>query len=346
MPHASEIWHEGPVLGIETSCDETAVALLAADGAVLAEAVHSQPEHAAFGGVVPDLAARAHHAILPGMVRQVLGALPRGQSLRAVAATAGPGLIGGLIVGTSLAKGLAVGYRIPYVAVNHLEAHALTVRLPGLLPEPPAFPYLVLLVSGGHCQLLVAEAVGRYRRLGTTIDDAVGEAFDKVAKMLGLPWPGGPALERLARTGNPEAVVLPRPMLGRKGADFSFSGLKTAVLRKRDQHPPADIAAAFQRVVADVLVDRTRNAIQAVPGLRHLVVAGGVAANAEIRAALAALAHRHGLVLVAPPLRLCTDNAVMVAWAGIERLRVGRPDPLDFEPRPRWPLDPAPCVWS
>ena len=347
MRQPTQIWHEatspGPVLGIETSCDETAVALLAADGTVLAEQVHSQPDHAPFGGVVPEIAARAHLAYLPDMARAALTALPPGVDLGAVAATAGPGLIGGLIVGSCFAKALALGRAIPYVAVNHLEAHALTARLPGLVPGGVAFPYLLLLVSGGHCQLLLVHGVGHYARLGTTIDDAVGEAFDKVAKMLGLPWPGGPALEALARAGT-QTVALPRPLLGRPGADFSFSGLKTAVLRQVGKHAPADLAASFQQAVADILVDRCTHAIAMLPSLcplppRHLVVAGGVAANQTIRAALTALAASHGLTLVAPPPRLCTDNAVMVAWAGIERLRLGLTDPLDFAPRPRWPLD-------
>ncbi len=339
MPHPPQIWHDGPVLGIESSCDETAIALLGADGAILAEHVLSQPDHAPYGGVVPEIAARAHLTHLPGMARAALAALPAGQKLSAVAATGGPGLIGGLIVGSCFAKGIAIAHAIPYVAVNHLEAHALTARLPGLVPGGVAFPYLLLLVSGGHCQLLAVQAVGAYRRLGGTIDDAAGEAFDKVAKMLGLPWPGGPALERLAQSGNPRAVPLPRPLLGRPGADFSFSGLKTAVLRQRGAHAPADIAASFQQAVADILVDRCAHAIAAMPGTRHLVVAGGVAANQAIRAALEALATRHGMALIAPPLRLCTDNAVMVAWAGIERLRLGQPDSIDFAPRPRWPLD-------
>jgi N6-L-threonylcarbamoyladenine synthase len=331
-----------PILGIETSCDETACAILDGHGAILAESVLSQTDHAAYGGVVPEIAARAHLAHLPGMVARTLAEARLSISdLAAVAASSGPGLIGGLIVGAGYAKGLALARTIPFLAINHLEAHALTARLPALAAGPVEFPYLLLLVSGGHCQLVAVEAVGHYRRLGGTIDDAVGEAFDKVGKLLGLGWPGGPALERLAATGDPDAVALPRPLFGRPGCDFSFSGLKTAVARALPQHAPADIAASFQRAVAQVLADRASHAIQAMPEATRLIVAGGVAANATIRAALAETAATHRIPLIAPPLRLCTDNAVMVAWAGIERLRLGWTDPLDHAPRPRWPLDSA-----
>jgi N6-L-threonylcarbamoyladenine synthase len=336
----------GPVLGIETSCDETAAAILSAEGAILAEAVLSQQDHAAFGGVVPEIAARAHLRHLPTIVVQVLdtaGLVPR--DLGAIAATAGPGLIGGLIVGTDFGKGVAISAGKPFVAINHLEAHALTARLPGLTPGGVPFPYLLLLVSGGHCQLVAVEGVGRYRRLGGTIDDAVGEAFDKVAKMLGLGWPGGPALERLAATGSP-TLALPRPMLGRAGCDFSFSGLKTAVSHLLSPYAAAlpiqaaaDIAASFQAAVADVLADRTEHALRAMPEAKLLVVAGGVAANQAIRTALTGVAARHGLPLAAPPLRLCGDNAVMVAWAAIERLRAGLAMGLEAPARPRWPLE-------
>jgi N6-L-threonylcarbamoyladenine synthase len=309
-------------------------------GLVLAAEVLSQGEHAVFGGVVPEIAARAHLHHLPAMVARVLGAcgLEVGD-LAACAATSGPGLIGGLIVGACTAKGIALARGIPFVAVNHLEAHALTARLPGLVPGGAAFPYLLLLVSGGHCQLCAVRGVGDVERLGGTIDDAVGEAFDKVGKMLGLGWPGGPALERLAREGDADAVLLPRPMVGRKGCDFSFSGLKTAVARQVGAHAPRDIAASFQRAVAEVLADRTANALARFPEARLMVVAGGVAANAAVRAALAAVAARAGVTLVAPPPALCTDNAVMVAWAAMERLRLGHQDLLDHAPRPRWPLD-------
>ncbi len=339
----------GPVLGIETSCDETACAVLTPDGRVLAEALLSQQEHAPFGGVVPEIAARAHLDHLPRLVRETLDRAGGGP-LGGVAATAGPGLIGGLIVGSCFARGVALARHVPFVAVNHLEAHALTVRLPGLVPDGLAFPYLLLLVSGGHCQCVAVEGVGRHIRLGGTIDDAAGEAFDKVAKLLGLGWPGGPALERLAAQGDPKRFALPRPLLGRPGCDFSFSGLKTAVAHLVAGFPPgplvaqdaADIAAGFQASVADVMADRAGHAIDmfaARHDARTLVVAGGVAANAALRAALAQAAGRRGFTLLAPPPRLCGDNAVMVAWCGIERLRLGLSDPLDHAPRPRWPLE-------
>jgi len=328
-----------PILGIETSCDETAAAVLDASGRILAEAVFTQlAEHARFGGIVPEIAARAHLQRLGGIVRGVLAEAGLGVGdLGGVAATAGPGLIGGLIVGASFGKGLALGAGLPFIAVNHLEAHALTARLPGLFPHPPAYPYLLMLLSGGHCQCVAVEGLGRYRRLGTTLDDAVGEAFDKAAKLMGLPWPGGAHLERLAATGNALAVKLPRPLLGRAGCDFSFSGLKTAVAQAVGKgFTPADIAASFQASVAAVLADRARHAAAMLPGATALVVAGGVAANQAVRSALAAAT---ALPLLAPPLRLCTDNAVMVAWAGLERLRAGQRDPMGFAPRPRWPLD-------
>jgi N6-L-threonylcarbamoyladenine synthase len=331
-----------PVLGIESSCDETAAAIVTADGAILAEAVLSQAEHAAFGGVVPEIAARAHLAHLPGLVARVLATAGLAvNGLGGVAASTGPGLIGGLIVGSGLGKGIALAAGLPFVAVNHLEAHALTARLTDGL----AFPYLLLLVSGGHCQCVAVEGVGRYRRLGGTIDDAVGEAFDKVGKLLGLPWPGGPAVERLAAAGNPARHAFPRPLRGRAGCDFSFSGLKTAVAQVVAPYPAgalpaqdaADIAASFQQAVADVMEDRVTHALAMMPGV-PLVVAGGVAANGLLRQTLQRVAAAHGVTMTAPPLRLCGDNAVMVAWAGIERLRLGLADPLTTAPRPRWPL--------
>jgi N6-L-threonylcarbamoyladenine synthase len=341
-----------PVLGIETSCDETATAVLDAGGRVLAEAVLSQErEHAPYGGVVPEIAARAHLAFLPEQVRGVMARAGLAfDALGGVAASAGPGLIGGLIVGSQFAKGIAIAHGLPFVAVNHLEAHALTARLPGLVEGGVAFPYLLLLVSGGHCQCVAVEGVGRHVRLGSTMDDAAGEAFDKVAKLLGLGWPGGPALERLAAGGDPGRHAFPRPMRGRAGCDFSFSGLKTAVAQEVARHGAgplpvqvaADIAAGFQAAVAEVLADRAKHAMammrQRAPGAHVLVVAGGVAANTAVRVALAAAAGEQGFALVAPPVRLCTDNAVMVAWTGVERLRLGLVDELDFAPRPRWPL--------
>jgi N6-L-threonylcarbamoyladenine synthase len=340
------------ILGIETSCDETAAAVLAEDGRVLAESVLSQErDHAPYGGVVPEIAARAHLAFLPEQVSGVMARTGLGfGDLGGVAASAGPGLIGGLIVGSQFAKGIAIAHGLPYVAVNHLEAHALTARLPGLVEGGIDFPYLLLLVSGGHCQCVAVEAVGRHVRLGSTMDDAAGEAFDKVAKLLGLGWPGGPALEKLAAGGDAARFAFPRPLLGRTGCDFSFSGLKTAVAHEVARHGAgalpvqvaADIAASFQRAVAEVLADRASHAMammrQRARDARVLVVAGGVAANGAIRAALAKIAGVRGFVLVAPPVRLCTDNAVMVAWTGIERLRLALADDLDFAPRPRWPL--------
>ncbi|WP_298285798.1 tRNA (adenosine(37)-N6)-threonylcarbamoyltransferase complex transferase subunit TsaD [Acidocella sp.] len=341
----------GPVLGLESSCDETAAALLAPDGTVLAQRVLSQiADHAAFGGVVPEIAARAHLAALDGLAKDCLREAGLGfADLAAVAATAGPGLIGGLLVGTGYAKGIAAATGATYLAVNHLEAHALTARLPGIAPRAPEFPYLLLLLSGGHSQCVAVEGVGRYRLLGSTLDDAVGEAFDKTAKLLGLPYPGGPALEALAQEGNPAAITLPRPLLHREGCDFSFSGLKTAVAQlvaaqgagALPRALAADIAASFQAAVADCLEDRVRHALALCPGARALVIAGGVASNRLIRARLEAVAAAMGTCLIAPPVPLCTDNAVMVAWAAIERLRAGFASPLAAPCKPRWPLDAA-----
>jgi N6-L-threonylcarbamoyladenine synthase len=347
-PETRTALSHAPMLAIESSCDETAVAILADDGRILAERVLSQfADHAPFGGVVPEIAARAHLAALPAMVRMALAdAGLAAQDLAGIAATSGPGLIGGLIVGAGFAKGMALATGADFYGINHLEAHALTARLPGLAAAPPAFPYLLLLVSGGHCQLVAIEGVGRYRRLGSTLDDAVGEAFDKVAKLLGLPLPGGPALEALAREGNASAHDLPRPMRGRPGCDFSFSGLKTAVAQLIASHQngalpraiAADIAASFQRAVSEILSDRTAHALAMLPGATALVAAGGVAANQEIRARLAGTAEAAGTILIAPPLRLCTDNAVMVAWAALERRHAGQLGDIATICRPRWPL--------
>ncbi len=335
------------VLGIETSCDETAAAVVADDKRVLADEILSQEaEHRPFGGIVPEIAARGHLDHLDRLVARALGrAGASWGDLAAVAATAGPGLIGGVMVGVVTAKAIASVRRIPFIAVNHLEGHALSARL----VDDAAFPYLLLLVSGGHCQLLIVEGVGRYARLGTTLDDAAGEAFDKAAKLLGLGYPGGPAIERVASTGDPRRFDLPRPMAGKPGCDFSFSGLKTALARTvRDlgslkATTIADLAAAFQDRAASHLVERTQNALDLFrarhPSGDTLVVAGGVAANGEIRSRLRRLADENGLRLVAPPPGLCTDNAAMIAWAGIERFRLGLVDPLDFAARPRWPLD-------
>lgn len=336
------------VLGIESSCDETACAVVRDDRTILADVVLSQlADHRPYGGVVPEIAARAH---LDHLDRLVAEALTRSGTtlaeMDAIAATGGPGLIGGVMVGVMTAKAIAAVTGKPFVAVNHLEGHALTARL----TDDLAFPYLLLLVSGGHCQLLAVEGVGRYRRLGATIDDAAGEAFDKVAKMLALGYPGGPAVQEAASRGDPLRFHLPRPMKGRPGCDFSFSGLKNAVrlliagqesLTSVDRD---DIAAAFQLAVVDAIADRTSAAMRIFAeshgGPKALVVAGGVAANALLRQTLSEVAGKAGFTLVAPPLRLCTDNAAMIAWAGLERFRLGEQDGLDFAPRPRWPLDP------
>ncbi len=329
------------ILGIESSCDETAAALVTSERLILSHRLAGQEAaHRPYGGVVPEIAARAHVEVIVPLIEAALA--DAGKTLAdvdAVAATAGPGLIGGVMVGLVTGKALAHAAGKPLIAVNHLEGHALSPRLadPSL-----AFPYLLLLVSGGHCQLLRVAGVGDYRRLATTIDDAAGEAFDKTAKLLGLGFPGGPAVEAAARRGDARAVPLPRPLLGSDEPHFSFAGLKSAVLRARDagMHRPEDIAASFQQAVVDCLIDRTRRALAGADGITALVVAGGVAANGAIRAALADLAAAHGLPLIAPPLWLCTDNAAMIGWAGAERFALGLTDALDFEARPRWPLDP------
>src|SRR5471032_500015 len=338
------------VLGIETSCDETAVAIVEAAaedrpvGRILSNVVYSQlTEHRRFGGVVPEIAARAHLERLDGLLADALAEAKLGLAdLDGIAATGGPGLIGGVMVGVMTAKALAFAHDKPFLAINHLEGHALSVRL----TEEVGFPYLLLLVSGGHCQLLTVRGPGDFTRLGTTIDDAVGECFDKTAKLLGLGFPGGPAVERAAHGGDPQRFQLPRPMWRKPGCDFSFSGLKTAVrqtiekLPANDVQAVADLCASFQRTVGDVLADRCANALAHTPA-STLVVAGGVAANLYLRGRLETLAAQHGARLVAPPVKLCTDNGAMIAWAGLERLRLGQSDALDFRPRPRWPLDAA-----
>jgi len=337
------------VLGIESSCDETAAAVVSGEREILGEVVLSQlDEHRPFGGVVPEIAARSHLAHMDKLVAEAMRRAGIGfDRLDAVAATGGPGLIGGVIVGVMTGKAIALASSKPFLAINHLEGHALTPRLTHDIP----FPYLLLLASGGHCQLLAVEGVGRYTRLGTTIDDAAGEAFDKVAKMAGLGYPGGPAVEKAAAAGDSARFTLPRPMKGKPGCDFSFSGLKNAArllieslpqpLSERDQ---ADVARAFQDAVADSVADRVRRGVREMkarwPQARHLVVAGGVAANTALRQTLVRIGGETGLEFLAPPLKLCTDNAAMIAWAGIERLRLGQSDDLAFAPRPRWPLDP------
>ena len=338
------------ILGIETSCDETAAAIVAEDRRILANLVLSQlEEHRPYGGVVPEIAARSHLDHLDRLIAEALETAGLGfQELDGIAATAGPGLIGGVFVGVMTAKAIAAARGLPFLAINHLEGHALSVRL----TEAVDFPYLLLLVSGGHCQLLTVEGVGRYRCLGSTVDDAVGEAFDKTAKLLGLGYPGGPVVERAAAQGEAGRFRLPRPMKGRDNLDFSFSGLKTAVRHAvAAMDPPPDgsgaavhnLAAEFQAAVGDVLADRCRRALgafQAETGRAGpLVVAGGVAANQYLRAHLGSIAEAAGSALIAPPVALCTDNAAMIAWAGVERLRLGLTDPLDFAPRPRWPLE-------
>ncbi|QNM82076.1 tRNA (adenosine(37)-N6)-threonylcarbamoyltransferase complex transferase subunit TsaD [Sphingomonas sabuli] len=328
------------ILGLESSCDDTAAALVTSDRQVLAHAVVSQNDaHRPFGGVVPEIAARAHVQILPGLVRDVLRDAGLGiGDVDAIAATAGPGLIGGVMVALLTGKGLALAADKPLIALNHLEGHALSPRL----ADPDlGFPYLLLLVSGGHCQLLEVLGVGEYRRLATTIDDAAGEAFDKAAKLLGLHFPGGPAIERLAAQGDPSAVPLPRPLVGSGEPHFSFAGLKSAVQRAAaaDRHAPADIAASFQQAVIDCLVDRTRLALDRSDS-PALVVAGGVAANASVRSALQRLAADRGRRFSVPPGWLCTDNAAMIAWAGAERFGRGMVDDLAAPARARWPLDP------
>ena len=329
------------ILGLESSCDDTAAALVTSDRQILAQAVVGQNEaHRPFGGVVPEIAARAHVEILPDLVRRVLAdGGKRIGDVDAIAATAGPGLIGGVMVALLAGKGLALGTGKPLVAVNHLEGHALSPRL---VDPDLGFPYLLLLVSGGHCQLLEVAGVGEYRRLATTIDDAAGEAFDKAAKLLGLPYPGGPAIERLAKDGDPGAVPLPRPLVGSGEPHFSFAGLKSAVQRAAasGQYAPADIAASFQQAVVDCLVDRTRLALDRSEA-PALVVAGGVAANRAVRTALQHLAEAKGRQFSVPPGWLCTDNAAMIAWAGAERFELGLTDTLDAPARARWPLDPA-----
>ncbi|WP_314376399.1 tRNA (adenosine(37)-N6)-threonylcarbamoyltransferase complex transferase subunit TsaD [Sphingomonas paucimobilis] len=328
------------ILGLESSCDETAAALVTDDGRVLAHRLLGQEAaHAPFGGVVPEIAARAHvEAMEPLVAAAFADAGVTLADVDAIAATAGPGLIGGVMVGLVTGKALAHAAGKPLIAVNHLEGHALSPRLSD---RELAYPYLLLLVSGGHCQLLLVEGVGRYRRMATTIDDAAGEAFDKTAKLLGLGYPGGPRVEAAAREGDPYAVPLPRPLKGAVEPHFSFAGLKSAVARAVGHYSPEDIAASFQQAVVDCLLDRTRRALADVPPVTALVVAGGVAANGVIRGALESLAAEHGLRFVAPPLWLCTDNAAMIAWAGIERFREGLTDPLDTPAWARWPLDPA-----
>ncbi|ACK48989.1 metalloendopeptidase, glycoprotease family [Methylocella silvestris BL2] len=339
------------VLGIETTCDETAAAVVQLNpggaGEILSNEVMSQiAEHAAYGGVVPEIAARAHIEVLDRLVARALeDAKIKLAELDGIAAAAGPGLVGGVIVGLTTAKALALASHKPFIAVNHLEAHALTARL----TDGVDFPYLLLLVSGGHTQLVAVKGVGDYLRLGSTVDDAVGEAFDKVAKMLGLAYPGGPEVERMAAKGDPTRFDFPRPMQGRAKPDFSLSGLKTAVrvaaqrIHSPSQTDVADLCASFQAAIVDTMIDRSRAGLrlfrERVGDCNAMVVAGGVGANGAIRRALSRFCAESGLRLILPPPQLCTDNGAMIAWAGIERLSLGLVDDMTFAARPRWPLD-------
>ena len=338
------------LLGIESSCDDTAAAVVRLDGTaqiLSSEVLGQTPLHAAFGGVVPEIAARAHAERLDGVVEDALAkAGVTLADLDGIAVTAGPGLIGGVLSGVMLARGLAAATGLPLIAVNHLAGHALTPRL----TDGTAFPYLMLLVSGGHCQFLLVQGADRFVRLGGTIDDAPGEAFDKTAKLLGLPQPGGPSVETEAALGDARRFQFPRPLMDREGCDMSFSGLKTALLRARDAlvaekggitvQDRRDLCAGFQAAVAEVLAKKTARALAMCDmPLSALAVAGGVAANTAIRAMLETVSARAGVPFLAPPLRLCTDNAAMIAWAGVERLRAGLSPRMEFVARPRWPLD-------
>ncbi len=349
------------VLGIETSCDETAVAIVDDQKNTLSHALHSQIEiHQKFGGVVPELAARSHAELIDGLILESLKqANITFEEIDGFAATCGPGLIGGVIVGMMAAKTLASVFKKPFLAVNHLEAHALTARLTSDLE----FPYLLLLISGGHCQILLANGIGDYQKFGGTIDDALGEAFDKVAQMLNLPYPGGPIVEKLAEKGNENRFKFPRPLIEKMNkdhlCDFSFSGLKTAVRReieklsgedfaeetsskKISEQDKFDICASFQRTVCEIILNRLENVLKIIHLQKELpeklVIAGGVAANRYIFSNLQNWASKHGLEVITPPLHLCTDNAVMVAWAGVEKLKLGQIDDLNFKPKARWEL--------
>lgn len=342
------------VLGLESSCDETAAAVVSGTGEILSNVVLSQiEEHKPYGGVVPEIAARAHIDHMDRLIGQALREADCGfADLSAVAATSGPGLIGGVMIGMMTGKAIAAARNIPFIGVNHLEGHALTVRMTGDKDTPVEFPYMLLLVSGGHCQILVVKGVGDYQRLGTTIDDAAGEAFDKTAKLLGLGYPGGPAVEAAAKMGDEKRFRLPRPLKGRPGCNFSFSGLKTAVRREVEklgqtitQQDMYDLAAGFQLALCESILDRMGRALelyleQYSPDNHILVVAGGVAANSYLKSHLKQLCHQKDFTIMAPPPALCTDNGAMIAWVGVERLRLGLTDGLDLAARARWPLDP------
>ena len=342
------------VLGIESSCDETAAAIINEKKEILGESLLSQKEHQSYGGVVPEIAARAHLEHIDEMIEETIKkAKVNINDLDAIAAVAGPGLIGGVVVGAMAGKALSLALNKPYIAVNHLEGHALAPRI----SNDVNFPYLLLLVSGGHCQILIVKDVNDYEKLGTTIDDAVGEAFDKVAKMLCLGYPGGPIIEKMAATGNSDRFVLPRPLIHSGDCNMSFSGLKTAVRKIIEAYSPdgniehcilnkevtADICASFQVAATDCLVKKLEKAIeifkQKHPEGKDIVVSGGVAANSFLRQNLKEMSEKHNMIFSAPPLKYCTDNGVMIAWAGLERFRKGLIDELNFKPRPRWPLD-------
>lgn len=352
------------ILGIETSCDETAAAVVTDKKEILSDIVLSQTEeHSPYGGVVPEIASRAHIAHIEDVIKKALSEADTSlREIDGIAVTAGPGLIGGVIVGLMTAKGIASATKKPLIAVNHLEGHALTARL----TNDVSFPFLLLLVSGGHCQILVTEKVGKYKKLGGTLDDSLGEAFDKTAKMLGMGYPGGPAVEKCALKGDENKFDLPLPLVGRKGCDFSFSGLKTAIYRtvnnfktsscglttgsmdpaiksQDDKEFINDMCASFQKTAGDIVADRMQNAInmftKKYPQGKHVVIAGGVAANKYLRKRLEEVVNKNSLEAIAPPVKLCTDNAVMIAWAGIERMKEGLTDSLDFQPLARWPLE-------
>ncbi|MCC3861872.1 tRNA (adenosine(37)-N6)-threonylcarbamoyltransferase complex transferase subunit TsaD [Pseudemcibacter aquimaris] len=342
------------IMGIESSCDETAVAIVSDAGDILSNVILTQlDEHKPYGGVVPEIAARSHIDHLNGLIREAMNEAKVGfDDLSAIAVTSGPGLIGGVMVGLMTAKSIAFARKIPLISVNHLEGHALSIRL----TEDVKFPYLLLLVSGGHCQLLVVKGVGDYQRLGTTIDDAAGEAFDKTAKILGLGYPGGPAVEKAALNGDPKRFKFPRPLKGKPGSNFSFSGLKTAVLRARDEvveengghltkQDVSDLAASFQQALTETILNRVQNGIKeyldTYPDAEPVfVVAGGVAANSAIKEKLAELCKEYNLTVKAPPMKLCTDNGAMIAWAGVEKFKRNEFADFDIGAVARWPLDP------
>lgn len=342
------------VLGIESSCDETAAAIVSDKKEILSSVVLTQSEHKNFGGVVPEIAARAHLDHIDEIIEETFTKANINYSdIDAIAVAAGPGLIGGVTVGVMAGKALALALDKPFIAVNHLEGHALTARL----NSDVSYPYLLLLTSGGHCQILIVKGVGNFERLGTTIDDAAGEAFDKVAKMLGLGYPGGPLIEKMAELGNENRFVLPKPLYNSPDCNLSFSGLKTAVRKIIESYSNdgsiehailpkqdiADICASFQKAATECLLHKLKKATQIFkqnnPNGKHIVVAGGVAANTYLRSKLEQLAKSENLIFAAPPIKFCTDNGVMIAWAGIERAQKGLFNELDFKPRPRWPLD-------